>query len=120
MLASPLVACPFFDPQEPIEPEIPRVSLGVAYQGRCTLDPVCEEVPLPLCNGGYARGLCPRFPQNEAIDAVRFSRLGDGIQWMEESDHRPVRFGTGGKMPENVARLAKAFERSVAAGKVRQ
>lgn len=51
-----------------------------------------------FCNFGYARRLCPEFPDGSIADAVRFSVSGnaDGIVkivWILEKDHAPVEHG---------------------------
>jgi hypothetical protein len=118
------VACPFFDPLEPIDPPVTRVSLGQAYAGRCSLvtDPAAQpprDTQLTLCNAGYARAACEHFPGEEKIDAIRFSADAAGILWIEESAHSPLRFGRGGDVGPLRARQAKAFLRSIEEGKVR-
>jgi len=50
-----------------------------------------------LCNLGYAREKCPRFP-GDGADAVRFSISRDqdgiiGIYWVVEKDHLPFAHG---------------------------
>lgn len=118
------MACPYFDPLEPIDPPVTRVSLGQAYAGRCSLvtDPAAAQPPrdvqLTLCNAGYARGACEHFPGEEKIDAIRFSADAAGILWIEESAHRPLRFGRGDAGALR-ARQANAFARSIEEGKVR-
>lgn len=117
------MACPYFDPLEPIDPPVTRVSLGQAYAGRCSLvsDPAAQpsrDSQLSLCNAGYARTACPHFPTQEKIDAIRFSADTAGILWIEESAHSPLRFGRGEMEPLR-ARQAKAFARSIQEGKVR-
>ena len=84
-------------------PNAPKLPLGDAYAGLCQADPVHESEPgLPalrdLCNLGYARGRCARFPPGDGPDAVRFSveRDRDGlirICWVREKDHRPFDHG---------------------------
>jgi len=67
-----------------------------AWQGLCTLGgSVPEETEQrEVCNTGYARGRCSRFPENAEADAVRFSAGSDNrIIWVLEKDHAPLRFG---------------------------
>jgi hypothetical protein len=102
------VACPFFHPTEPFEDGAwltpPRLPLGDPCKGRCTADPGAPvEPPMDdlrrLCNLGYARGACSRFPATaEAPDAVRFSVARDRQDLIEliyivEKDYGPVRHG---------------------------
>jgi hypothetical protein len=60
-----------------------------------------EEHLRDLCNCGYARGRCGRFPaeDTDSADAVRFSAVGTegerlGIVFIFEKDHAPARHGT--------------------------
>jgi hypothetical protein len=53
---------------------------------------------LPLCNLGYARGTCPRFPASTAADAVRFAIARDDghvleIHFVLERGHHPSDHG---------------------------
>ena len=57
-----------------------------------------EEHQRELCNRGYARGLCERFPVSSAADAVRFSVADDHggclrVVYVFEKDHAPLRHG---------------------------
>ena len=116
------MACPFFLPIARLTTEdwihAPRLPLGDPYRGECRV-PV--ESPQPaeparegfepsqlaeraafepteneqreLCNCGYARGRCQRFPA-DAPDAVRFSMTADSkLVWILERDHAPIEFG---------------------------
>jgi hypothetical protein len=77
--------------------------LGDAFGGTCHAQP--SELTQPteprqreLCNCGYARGRCDRFPGGDA-DAVRFSVTGDtpsqlSLIYVVEKDHAPAEFGT--------------------------
>ena len=52
-----------------------------------------------MCNCGYARGRCDRFPGDGAADAVRFSITEDTpdkllVVYVVEKDHAPAEFGT--------------------------
>src|ERR1700690_1990590 len=70
------VACPFFEPLERVQEATTRLPLGDLWRGVCRAgatpytpdDPTAGE----LCNMGYARGRCPRYPQSDARDATRF------------------------------------------------
>ncbi len=51
-----------------------------------------------LCNMGYARGRCARYPQADAGDAVRFLVAGDRddfirIEYVVERNHHPYAHG---------------------------
>jgi hypothetical protein len=51
-----------------------------------------------LCNLGYARGTCARFPSGEGPDAVRFTvsrDQGDSLRiyYVLERDHHPFAHG---------------------------
>lgn len=52
----------------------------------------------PLCNMGYARGTCARFPDGDGPDAVRFAVSGDDgtsvrLYYVIERDHHPFAHG---------------------------
>lgn len=77
--------------------------LGGCWSGVCRAAP---ELPLepdeallrPVCNMGYARGRCVRFPARSGPDAVRFTvRADDGssvrIYYVVERDHHPFAHG---------------------------
>jgi hypothetical protein len=102
------VACPFFAPSRRlgttgwIRP--PRFPLGDSFAGACHAQPADIVEPpesrlRELCNCGYARDRCDRFPGNSAADAVRFSVTDDAptrlsVVYVVEKDHAPVEFGT--------------------------
>ena len=101
------MACPYFFPLRILEPgewdPAPRMPLGATFSGECRLKASVQPEPgdsqptkqLDLCNSGYARGLCPRFPANAPADAVRFSLLisVDEIIYILEKDHAPLEHG---------------------------
>jgi hypothetical protein len=102
------VACPFFAPSRRLEiagwVRPPRLPLGDPFGGACHAQPA-EIVEPPearqreLCNCGYARGRCDRFPGDGAADAVRFSVTDDTptrllVVYVVEKDHAPAEFGT--------------------------
>jgi hypothetical protein len=101
------VACPFFYPLEPSEPQgwstPPRLPLGDLQQGECraqavTFLPEASEL-LKHCNSGYARGQCARFPEDAEMDAFRFhvaSERGDRLEvlYIIEQACWPLRHGT--------------------------
>lgn len=118
------MACPFFEPQDLTEDAIfTRLPLGQAYTGRCHGGEASEQLPLKICNQGYARGRCERFPTSFAVDAYRFAKTSDGgIVWIEEAGHAPLSFGPATRIPaENMParQQLKAFQRSVLEGKIR-
>ena len=99
------MACPFFyatNPAEPRGPGHPQMPLGDLYEGECRAAPEGYH-PGPeelrnLCNLGYARTSCPRFPAGAGPDAVRFSVASDAqetfqIRYVEEREHRPFAHG---------------------------
>ena len=76
------MSCPYFCPVAPrargAGPESAMLPLGDEWAGVCRAAP--DPPPEPeeailrsLCNFGYARGSCTRFPGDEGPDAVRFS-----------------------------------------------
>lgn len=80
MLLYPLVACPFFYPIDKIEDRgydvAPRLPLIDAYSGECRASGEAITNFNLCCNAGYARGLCPDFPEGAEWDAVRFHMAG--------------------------------------------
>ena len=98
------MSCPYFQPAgQIIWPSAPKLPLGDAYSGLCRADaaggiePGIAELK-DLCNLGYARGRCARFPQADGPDAVRFAvtHHADGIirvSWVREKDHHPLDHG---------------------------
>jgi hypothetical protein len=131
------VACPYFYPIEP------RVSAAAAHDAMLPLGDswagVCRAIPerpgppdeailRPLCNLGYARGTCARFPEGDGPDAVRFAISRDAgaairISYVIERDHHPFAHGnleyfpaTGavGERPggETLERQAQAYAES--------
>src|SRR5579862_5854447 len=101
------MACPFFLPVRMLDQSTwvraPRLPLGDPYAGTCHVDPadvveLAESRQRELCNCGYARGRCDRFPNDSAADAVRFSITGEepGTIWLVyivEKDHVPAEHG---------------------------
>jgi hypothetical protein len=82
----------------------PRFPLGDPFGGACHAHPA-EIVEPPearqreLCNCGYARGRCDRFPGDSPADAVRFSITDDTpnrllMVYVVEKDHAPTEHGT--------------------------
>ena len=129
------MCCPHFLPERraagPNEGAGP-LPLGDEWQGICGADhppagPLSGPAALRLCNMGYARGTCSRFPAAEGPDAVRFIVSRDDgdvirIQFVEERDHHPYRNGWleysrsgaafAGSPEPNLARQARAYTES--------
>ena len=137
------MACPYFHPVSP-DPACTATHatrpLGDAWSGECHADPAHPWQPgaetlYPLCNIGYARSRCPRFPDGEGPDSIRFaiaSKEGASdaggvllVWYAVERDHLPfahgaleyspaaadfVRIDCESRAPlEAVARLARAY-----------
>jgi hypothetical protein len=111
------MACPYFDPVRPrtIALGAPgaMLPLGDDWLGLCCAtgqpwEP--DQTSLAtLCNLGYARGSCPRFPEGDGPDAVRFTISRDDgrsvqVCYAIERDHHP--FAHGGL---EFSRAAAAF-----------
>lgn len=102
------MACPFFLPVTRLDQNgwihAPRLPLGDPYGGTCQARPAepfepPESALHDLCNCGYARGRCDRFPAESVADAVRFSVTSiepDLIRFVYvlERNHAPVEHGT--------------------------
>lgn len=105
------MACPFFVPLRRLDQgdhsgpwlNPPRLPLGEAYHGICQalatepFEPP-ESAQRELCNCGYARGRCDRFPAGSQADAVRFSVRRDRrarleIVYILEKNHSPAEHG---------------------------
>src|SRR6185369_16454357 len=110
------MSCPYFYPVQARAQggENARLPLGDSWAGVCRAVPERhwqpdEAVMRPLCNLGYARGSCPRFPEPDGPDAVRFTISSDDggsvrIYYVVERDHRPYAHG-----PLEYSRAAGAF-----------
>ena len=101
------MACPFFVPSRRFETSgwarPPRFPLGDQFAGACHAQP--EHIIEPpeahqreICNCGYARGRCDRFPEDAPGDAIRFSVTDDSsarlaLVYVLEKDHVPVLHG---------------------------
>jgi len=74
----------------------PRLTLIDEYRGICQASEPFEpneSAQREICNCGYARGRCERFP-SESADAVRFSMAPDNrIIYILERDHMPGAHG---------------------------
>ncbi len=111
------MSCPYFYPVSPLGGSGPRAAmlpLGDFWAGHCRAagnetappDPTCLR---SLCNFGYARGNCPRFPDSAGPDAARFTIVADDesgvrIYYVLERDHLPFSHG-----PLDYSRSAREF-----------
>ena len=100
------MACPYFYPIEPrarAAAHDAMLPLGDSWAGVCRAipdrpSPPDDAVVRPLCNLGYARETCARFPSGDGPDAVRFTICADtgaaiGIHYVIERDHHPFAHG---------------------------
>jgi len=101
------MSCPYFDPVAPQGkgngPEQAMLPLGGVWEGLCRAVPGDPWQPdrgtlHPLCNLGYARGTCTRFPAGDGPDAVRFAVTSDDgatvrLYYVIERDHHPFAHG---------------------------
>lgn len=103
------MACPYFHPVarcvSELRTETAMLPLGDAWAGVCEANPATGNATpdaaqlRPLCNLGYARGRCARFPaEDPGADAVRFCISGDDgatlkISYVLERDHHPFAYG---------------------------
>jgi hypothetical protein len=99
----------------PLDPP-PRLPLGQAWQGVCVAPGFASQEPeeaeqREICNIGYARGRCGRFPSNAEADAIRFSADREGaLVFILEKDHAPVRYGQVADLRESpLLEQARAF-----------
>jgi hypothetical protein len=127
------MACPFFFPLTRFDDHTwavpPRLPLGDPYTGECRAHSAAitpdDRTLRQLCNNGYGRGPCERFPEAAEADAVRFhvtrhegSTLS--IQYVFEKDCWPLRHGVmeysdgavGGGQDATLERQAIAFAES--------
>ena len=116
------MSCPFFKPLLRLDAggwdPSPRLPLGDAWGGVCVSG--CDWAPpeatqREVCNIGYARGRCDRFPAERVADAVRFSAAGDRLVYILEKDHAPVEHGeidSATDPREPLASQARAFAES--------
>jgi hypothetical protein len=99
------MACPYFFPLKAHgqSGQNAMLPLGDSWAGSCRAVPDLpwqpeEAVLRPLCNLGYARGNCARFPSHDGPDAFRFTISGDDgatvrIYYVVERDHHPFSHG---------------------------
>lgn len=95
--------CPYFRPDRPLGPPRTIVPLGDLWAGECMAEATAvkpdENTVSSLCNLGYARGRCARYPENGGPDAVRFSLAADrggvlSLRFAVERDYLPLAHGT--------------------------
>jgi hypothetical protein len=121
------MACPYFFPVARFESSPwsvpPRLPLGDAFSGECRAPGDASQPALQpdetrmreICNVGYGRYGCTRFPADAAADAVRFHVAEDAgelihIQYIFEKDCWPVEHGMAGTSAnETLRRQAEAF-----------
>jgi hypothetical protein len=117
------MACPCFKPLRRLDSggwnPAPRLPLGDPWAGMCTAVDAWEppeSTQRDICNHGYARRRCHRFPETEAADAVRFSMsAGERLIYILEKDHAPIEHGEINAVVhsrEPLISLARAFEES--------
>ena len=101
------MSCPYFEPVEPrghdASAHLAMLPLGDSWTGICLADPQHPAAPedaslQTLCNIGYARENCRRFPTGAGPDAVRFAITSDdgahiGVFYTLECDHHPYGHG---------------------------
>lgn len=101
------MACPYFHAVKPRSQtggsRSAMLPLGDAWDGVCHVHPETAWEPdeitlLTLCNMGYARGCCARFPADDGPDAARFTIARDGpdtidIYYVLERNHHPWSHG---------------------------
>jgi hypothetical protein len=100
------MACPYFFPVARFESSTwivpPRLPLGDPYSGECRAAEAAfqpDEMRLrEVCNLGYGRSRCNRFPEEARTDAVRFHVAGDAgelihIQYIFEKECWPQEHG---------------------------
>ena len=113
--------CPYFRPERRLGPPRSFVPLGDLWAGECAAEAAAVkpegEALTSLCNLGYARGRCARFPENGGADAVRFALCGDrdgvlSLRFAVERDYLPLAHGTlvfsGGKVTPEPAPLLRS------------
>jgi hypothetical protein len=131
------MACPHFHAVKPHRQtdnsRTAMLPLGDAWEGTCGAvpDAPCEpdeHTLLSLCNMGYARGSCARFPEDDGPDAARFTIAGDDaaglhLYYVLERDHHPLAHGPlefsrrddafiGPVASETACRLGRAYVES--------
>jgi len=93
------MSCPYFYPTES-RGGSGLYPLGDRWAGPCRAQTGTgtENGDAICCNLGYARGQCPRFPEDAGPDAVRFTVTGADdrrllLYYVVERDHHPFAHG---------------------------
>ncbi len=96
------MSCPYFSPVR--RSHASGGPLGDHWVGVCRSREGAPAEPdeaalRGLCNSGYARGGCSRFPDGDGPDAVRFAIWRDDgasiwVRFAIERDHHPFAHGT--------------------------
>jgi hypothetical protein len=100
------MSCPHFEPREPLADsggKFTMLPLGGAWSGTCRAIAgeewrTSDSSQRAICNIGYARGRCPRFPAGDGPDAVRFclaeaADIAITLLYAVERDHHPHAHG---------------------------
>jgi hypothetical protein len=117
------MSCPYFYPEAPrslaSHSQAAMLPLGDEWTGVCQAAPEPNSQPDAatlhgLCNLGYARGACGRFPEGDGPDAVRFTISSDDgatlrLYYVMEQNHHPFAHG-----PLAYSRIGAAFAESPA------
>jgi hypothetical protein len=104
------MACPYFLPEGVTDRLVAaRAPLGRIFTGVCQAG--ANTLSLEHCNFGYGRGVCANFPQDAAIDAVRFTHYDGKLIYVLERDCSPVEHGAAASLDPLgvIARQAAAF-----------
>jgi hypothetical protein len=93
--------------------------LGDCWEGVCRAEAGKATTPAgeslrTLCNLGYARGVCPRFPEAPGPDAVRFTLVAEEgerlrLYHVVECDHHPFAAGALECLPRSGEVAGPAF-----------
>ena len=128
------MACPFFHPSAPLAAQsladTAIFPLGDCWTGECRAAGSDSFAPADaslrtVCNFGYARGVCARFPGGDGADAVRFTISRDdgstiGVYYVMERDHHPFAHGpleysrASGGFPETAAPAGEVVRQAAA------
>ena len=79
----------------PTENPPARSPLGRLFRGECRALPYVHKTEAECCNFGYARGLCPHFPDEAEADCVRLNiGASENVIWVLEKNYAPLRSGS--------------------------
>ena len=121
------MSCPYFYPVEPDTSDtdvrsallpLGLIWVGVCHAGAAESGPPEEASVRRLCQLGYARERCSRFPANDAgADAVRFTISRDDgqllhLHYVLERDHHPYAHGSL-EYQRGSARLVRAPQNEI-------